>query len=155
MKFKIFSMLVVLGMLSVLPLIYTGKLDLTSLINGDSLSMDKLGAGLKKLKKGLPGGAEEPVTVYKWTDKYGRMQFGNTPPPDAVGVEVMSVKQNNNIIDPIKVPPPVAKSSGSSSFEMPNPYSPGGMKKVLDDAKGIEEMLQKRHEQQQKKIRGL
>jgi len=35
---------------------------------------------------------------------------------------------------------------------MPNPYSVKGMKKVMDDARGIEQMLQKRHEDQQKMI---
>ena len=35
MKLKIFSMLVILGMLSVMPMIYTGKVDPVALLNGD------------------------------------------------------------------------------------------------------------------------
>ncbi len=39
--------------------------------------------------------------------------------------------------------------------ESPNPYSIKGMKKVMNDAKGVESLLQNRHEEQQKMMNNL
>jgi hypothetical protein len=39
--------------------------------------------------------------------------------------------------------------------ESVSPYSVSGMKKVMDDAKGVEQVLQQRHEEQQQMMENL
>ncbi len=161
MKTKIISMLIVLGMLSVMPLIYTGKFDPMSFfqrleVNTDDLS-DNLTSGLNTIKKKVPGiGAKQQVTVYRWRDARGSVQFGSYPPANALNVETVSVDTDKNVVDAVKVPVRQAESdTGSTPLTAPSPYSVKGMKKVLDDARGVEELLKKSHQDRQKMIKNL
>ncbi len=156
MKFKILSMLVTLGLLSVLPMIYMGKFDPMSFIDsgfkGGASEFTKLKA---KAPKNLTNVVtDEKVQVYKWRDKNGVMQFSNTPPPTVSNAEKVELNPNSNIVKAVKVPEK-EKSEEIAKTESPNPYSLKGMKKVMSDAKGIEDMLQKRHEGQQKMMNDL
>ncbi|HHO59734.1 MAG TPA: DUF4124 domain-containing protein [Thiotrichales bacterium] len=156
MKFKIFSMLGTLTVLAILPLIYMGKINPMALFNGDALNTDRLGSEFSKLKRKVSGSSAENVTVYKWKDAHGTTQFGSNPPADAVDIQTLSINQNKNIIDPVKVPPKVEKTGSSApGAKMPNPYSIKGMKKVMDDARGVEDLLQKRADEQEKMLKNL
>jgi hypothetical protein len=156
MKFKILSMLVTLGMMLVIPMIYMGKFDPASFFDSGLSNalpdFDKLKA---KASKNLSHAVtDEKVQVYKWRDKNGVMQFSSTPPVDGSAAEQVVLKPNDNVVQAVKVPEKETASAAVSS-EMPNPYSIKGMKKVMDDAKGVEKLLQDRHEQQQKMLNDL
>jgi len=155
MKFKIFTMLLTLGVLSVVPMIYMGKFDPMAFFDS---SISKGSAELKNLKNSVPAGlsnvsSSEKVQVYKWRDKNGIMQFSNTP-PTVNHAESILINPNNNLIQAIKIP---EKKETKKTLEKQSasPYSAAGMKKVMHDAKGVEQMLQKRHEQQQKMMNNL
>ncbi len=53
-------------------------------------------------------------------------------------------------------PAPENTTSGTQEKELnraePNPHTVRGMKKVMDDAKSVEDMLQQQHEEQRKEI---
>ncbi len=156
MKFKIFTMLVTLGILSVVPMIYMGKFDPMAFFDS-SLSTGV--SEFKNLKAKAPKNLSNVVTdkkvqVYKWRDKNGIMQFSNTPPPTGGGAEKIELNPNKNIVQAVKIPEQEEPEKVAKT-ETPNPYSVKGMKKVMGDAKGVEELLQKRHEDQQKMMNNL
>ena len=155
MKFKIFSMLVSLGFLSVMPLIYMGKFDpmafFDSGLKEGASELEKLKAKAPKALSGVVN--DEKVQIYKWRDKYGVMQFSNTPPIGG-GSEKIELNINENIVQAVKIPEKEVEQKQVAKNEAPNPYSVKGMKKVMEDAKGVETLLQKRHEDQQKMLNG-
>ncbi len=152
MKFKIVSMLIVLAMLSVMPMIYMGKFDPAAWFDKNLAGVGDVGAQLKKMGKTIPGLQDGPVTLYRWRDAHGIVQYGSQPPPAAVDVQAVAVDQNRNVVDAVEVPAELSGGRIQRPSSTPNPYSVKGMKKVLEDAQGIEEMLQQRHRQQQKAI---
>jgi len=98
---------------------------------------------------------DEKVQVYKWRDENGVMQFSNTPPPTDRNAQQIELNPNSNVVSAVKVPvkeeSPVSPDDGGQ----PGPYSVKGMKKVMDDAKGIEQMLQQSHEQRTEVLNNL
>jgi len=156
MKLKILSMLVVLGVLSVTPMIYMGKFDPMAFFDsGVSMGSSEFNKLKAKVPKNLTSVVtDKKVQVYKWRDKNGVMQFSNTPPLAAGKAERVVLDPNSNLVQAVKVPEKV-KPKEVVQTKSPNPYSVKGMKKVMDDARGIEEMLQRRHEDQQKAINNL
>ena len=160
MKLKIFSMLVILGMLSVMPMIYMGKLDPVGLLNGDISGLfGSGGSEFAKLKAQAPKNltnavTDEKVQVYKWRDENGVMQFSNTPPPDGGQAQQVELNPNHNLVKAVKVPAK-EESQPVQQAPAPSPYSVKGMKKVMDDAQAIEGMLQQRHEDQQEMLNNI
>ena len=153
MKFKIFTMLVTLGILSVIPMIYMGKFDPMSFFDS---SLSKGVSELKNLKDMAPSGlgTDKKVQVYKWRDENGIMQFSNTPPPTGGDAEKIVLNPNKNIVPAVKIPEK-EEPKEVAKIQSPSPYSVKGMKKVMNDAKGVEALLQKRHEEQQKMMNDL
>ncbi len=149
MKFKILSIIIILAVLAVLPMIYTGKLDALSFIDS-GFSKTSSGFATSKTPENISNVVtDEKVQVYKWRDKNGVMQFSNTPPPNVTNAEQLVLDPNSNLVQAVKTPekdePKQVVPARSA-----NPYSVKGMKKVMDDARGVEDMLQQRHEEQQK-----
>ena len=156
MKFKIFTMLVTLGILSVMPMIYMGKFDPMAFFDS---SLRKGASEFKSLKANVPkslssGVTDKNVQVYKWRDKNGVMQFSNTPPPTGGEAEKIELNPNKNIVQAVKIPEKEEPKEAVKT-QSPNPYSIKGMKKVMTDAKGVEALLQKRHEEQLKMMGNL
>jgi len=141
---------------SVMPMIYMGKFDpLSFLESGFSMG----GSEFTKLKAKAPKNlsnavTDEKVQVYKWRDEHGVMQFSNTPPPTGDAVEQVVLDPNHNLMQAVKVPEEVEVKQQVEA-ESPNPYSVKGMKKVVDDAKGVEQLLQQRHESQQQMLKDI
>jgi len=156
MKFKIFTMLVTLGILSVVPMIYMGKFDPMAVFDS---SLSKGVSEFKDLKAKVPnslssGVTDKKVQVYKWRDENGIMQFSNTPPPTGGAAEKIELNPNKNIVQAVKIPEKEEPKEVAKA-QSPSPYSIKGMKKVMNDAKGVEALLQKRHEEQQKMMSDL
>lgn len=156
MKLKILSMLVILGIMSVTPMIYSGKFDPMSLIgsglNGGLSDIEKLKAKAPKNLSSVV--TDKKVEVYKWRDKNGVMQFSNTPPASGAAAEQVVLNPDSNIVQAVKVPEKEVAVEAAET-QAPSPYSVKGMKKVMDDARGVEELLQKRHEDQQKMLNNI
>ncbi|MBT8133875.1 MAG: DUF4124 domain-containing protein [Gammaproteobacteria bacterium] len=157
MKLKILSMLIILGMLSVTPMIYMGKLNPMELLgsgfSGGASEFEKLKAKAPRNMTSVV--TDEKVQVYKWRDKNGVMQFGSTPPPEVRNAQQVELNPNSNVVKAVKVPVEEEKPVASADLAQPSPYSVKGMKKVMDDAKDIEQMLQQSHEQRSKALNDL
>ena len=155
MKFKILSMLVILGMLSVMPMIYMGKVDHVALLDGNLGGLfGSSSSEFAKLKAQAPKNltnavTDEKVQVYKWRDENGVMQFSNTPPADGAQAQQVELNPNHNLVKAVKVHGKEG-SQPPQQLQAPSPYSVKGMKKVMDDARAVEGMLQQRHEDQRK-----
>ena len=150
-------MLIVLGMLSALPMIYTGKLDPLALINSGSGNKTAEFSALKlQAPKNLSNVVtDEKVQVYRWRDENGVTQFSNTPPPAGMAAEQVVLDPDSNLMQAVKKPEAETKQVVQAETAVPNPYSVNGMEKVLEDARAVESMLQQRHEQQQKMLNDL
>lgn len=156
MKFKIFMMLITLGILSITAMIYMGKFDPMSFI-GSGLKTGE--SEFEKLQAKAPKNisnviTDEKVQVYRWQDEHGVMQFSNTRPLEG-GAEKMQLNPDENVIQAVKVPvEEVAEKDVANGT--PNPYSSvKDMKKVMDDARGVEDLLRKSHEDRQKMMNNL
>ena len=156
MIFKILSMLIILGALSVLPMIYTGKFDPLAFIDSGFANKSADFADLKaKAPENLSNVVtDEKVQVYRWRDENGVMQFSNTPPATASAAEKLVLDPNSNLMQAVKKPEQ-EKPEPDAQPESPAPYSVKGMKKVMHDARAVEELLQQRHEAQQKIVNNL
>ncbi|VAW54817.1 hypothetical protein MNBD_GAMMA05-1789 [hydrothermal vent metagenome] len=149
MKFLIFKMLVTLGILITMPLIYMGKIDpvpyFDSLFGGGMPDISALKSKVPTTLSNVV--SDEKVQVYKWRDKNGVMQFSNTPPPTGSRAEQLEIDPNSNLMQAVKIPVEEEPEEVAKT-ERPNPYSAGGMKKALDAAKDVEDMMKKRQEKQ-------
>ncbi len=146
-------MLVALVGLAVTPMIMTGEFDPMAFFNGGGVSE------FAKLKAKAPKGlsnvvTDEKVQVYKWRDKNGVMQFSNTPPPNSIKGEKVELNPNSNIVQAVKIKKKETVKKEAST-KAPSPYSVKGMKKVMDDARGVEDLLKNRHENQQKRLKNI
>ncbi len=151
MKIKILSLLVILGIMAVTPMIMTGKFDPMAFLGDGSSEFSKLKSQAPKNLSSVV--SDEKVQVYKWVDEHGTMHFSSTPPATN-NAEQIELNPNNNLIKAVEIPEkeePAAVAKTSA----PAHYSIKGMKKVMDDARGIEDMLQKRHVEQQKMMNNL
>lgn len=149
-------MLITLGIVSITPMIYMGKFDPAAFI-GSGLKTDE--SEFAKLKAKAPKNisnvtTDEKVQVYRWRDEHGVMQFSNTRPLEG-GAEKIELKPNDNVIQAVKVPVEKNAEMEVVKSEAPSPYSVKGMKKVMDDARGVEDLLRKSHEDRQKMLNNL
>ncbi len=155
MKYRIFTMSLTLVMLAVIPLIYMGKFDPIAFFDsGFSFGSSEF----MKLKAKAPSNLTSAVTdqkvqVYKWRDENGVMQFSNTPPLDVNNAEQVLLDPNSNVIQAVKAPEKEEPKQMVKTTTTPsNPYSVKGMKKAIDDARNVENLMQQRHDQQQKAL---
>jgi len=150
MKSTIISMIIVLCVLATIPMFLLGDGSMLAKFGLDAFS----GSGERsKVPKNITSvTTDEKVQVYKWRDKYGVMQFTNTPPPETQLVEMVELTPNTNIVKAVEVEEdePEQKRSGPAVMMTGNPYTPGGMKDLLDTTSSLAEgMNQKQLEQQQ------
>ncbi len=150
MKSTIISMIIVLCVLAVVPLFLFGDHDLLARLglggSGDSDLRLKVPKNLTSVT------TDKKVQVYKWRDQYGVMQFTNTPPPESQQAEMLELTPNTNIVKAIEIPPDEdeQKSSRPKVMTTGSPYTPGGMKDLLDSTADLKDSLnEKQLEQQQ------
>ena len=146
MKSTIISMIIVVCVLAIIPMF----------LIGDDNVLEKFGLGgsdAPKTPKGITNvTTNEKVQVYKWRDEFGVMQFTNTPPPETRQAELVELTPNTNIVKAVEIPEqePEVKRSGPNVMMTGNPYTPGGMKDLLDTTSTLAGgMSQKQMEQQQ------
>lgn len=80
-----------------------------------------------------------PVRVHRWKDDRGNWHYSDEAPPAGVAYETIVAEPVRNTIPA----PPDAAAAGTAedASEAPSPYSPEGVKNVLEDARGVQTLL--------------
>lgn len=141
MKSTIISMIIVLVVLVALPIIFLGDGNYAQ-----KLGFSGFGGGDKPAR--LPTNVKTVVTdkkveVYTWTDANGIKQFSNTPPSEGGASEKIVLSPMTNVLDPLKVPEAEEEvvASKPKVYSVGNPYTPGGMKDMVNNSKEIQESM--------------
>ena len=94
--------------------------------------------------------------VYQWRDENGMLHFATEPPPAGTEYTVKGYDPQANLIQSVKPEPepvedtsPTGLDTGQVSLDIGNPYSPENVKKLVDDARQIQKILNDRYEQQE------
>ena len=92
---------------------------------------------------------------YQWFDAEGNIQFTSEPPPKGVNYTVKGYDPDANVIPSVSLPAEKSDSEDESSSEeslkddkLTNPYAQDSIKKLFEDAKNIEKMLDQRFKDQ-------
>jgi len=97
---------------------------------------------------------------YQWYDAEGNVQFTSEPPAEGIDYTVREFDPNANVIQSVKLPaeerapaglpvPPEKSSEPAAQQELPNPYDKESIKKLFEDAKNVEQLLQQRMNNQE------
>lgn len=90
------------------------------------------------------------VTVYKWQDQQGHWHYGEKAPKQIHKEVIIDTEANVTSGNPFAKRPPSAMSSAepdSDSSPSANPgvpYSPGRIRQMLDEVKGIQKNVETR-----------
>lgn len=110
--------------------------------------------------------ASKQRTFYRWEDAQGRWFYGDNPPPDAKRLRKIAVNSEQNVLaapatevsdNVVKAArvsqpsvTPVSAAAKSAALELPegvqNPYSPGGVQHLIDQAKQIQKIMDQRNQ---------
>jgi hypothetical protein len=97
---------------------------------------------------------------YKWYDSSGNVQFTSEPPPKGVEYTLKGFDPDANVIQAVEISAedsatdestPVQQKSATPEGDV-NPYSAESIKKLLEDTKNIEKLLNQRAVDQQSAI---
>jgi len=105
---------------------------------------------------------DEEVTVYKWMDEQGHVNFSSVPPV-GLEAEVRQLKPDVNVLPAMKLPEKEEEDEeqgqGSRVTKVGeglySPYSKEGVEKLVDDAKNVGDMLNQRFESQKEALDGI
>jgi len=147
-------MVIVVILLVALPMIFLGDNSISEKF-GFKMGKHATSSGVK-LSTGVKDvTTDTPVQIYRWRDEHGVLQFSNTPPV-GVAAETLDLKPNLSSMDPVKPPPeekqPDTAAAATSSGELGNPYTPGGMKQIIEQANELKKVISKQQEEQEKAI---
>lgn len=146
-------MIIVLAVMIALPMIFLGDNNYA-----ERLGFSGFGSGGSSKPAKLPRNVKAAVTdkrveVYTWVDSNGIKQFSNTPPPEGGESEKIVLKPDTNVIQAMKVPAEEEEVAASPKvYSLGNPYTPGGMKEVIDNSKDIKETMGQRQAEQEKML---
>lgn len=158
MKSTIISMIIVLILMIVVPLVLFGDNEISQKFGFSGLNEGNI---IEDLQDKAPKNIQTVVTdkkieVYKWSDKHGVMQFSNEPPQDGSESEKMVLSPNTNVMEAIKITKKEPeKAAKPQVISLGSPYSPGGMKKMVDDSTNLQDQLNQRQADQDKMIQDL
>lgn len=149
MKSTIISMLIVLCIMVAAPLVLLGDNGLLARYGIDLFGEPDLRAKAPRNITNVT--TDKKVQVYKWRDEHGVMQFTNTPPPATRQAEMVELVPNTNIVKAIEIPAqePDKQRSGPRVMTTGSPYTPGGMKDLLDTTSSLAEGISDKQLQQQ------
>ena len=105
------------------------------------------------MKSAIDGGKD---VVYQWRDAEGTVQFTTEPPPAGVDFTVRDFDPNTNVIQAVELPVEEVEEEPEEVAESPdkvlddpdNPYSPENVKKLIQEAKDIQKVLNERYKDQ-------
>jgi len=155
MKASIISMIIVLLLMIVVPLVFMGNDNLVRQMGfgagGSSKKVDLKAIAPKNLTNVV---TNEKVEIYKWRDQYGVVQFSNKPPEANNNPELIVLSPNTNIIKAIEIPKEEKKEekTAAPTGGVSNPYTPGGIKELIEQTAGLQKLMDGRNADQQKSL---
>jgi len=114
-------------------------------------------SGSKKITPSSDGDLSGKDVFYKWYDSAGNIQFTTEPPADGIEYTRKGFDPDTNVIQAVKIPAPEEKAEESTPLqEKPagpedgaNPYSADSIKKLFEETKNIEKLLNQRARDQE------
>ena len=153
MKPTIISMFIVLIVMIAVPMLMfeDGRfVDRFGFFGGGSEKSDKLPQNIQQVV------TDKKVEVYKWVDEHGVTQFGQSPPEQGVESEKITLSPDTNVVDALKIAEEEPEIEEKPSvFSLGSPYSPGGMKDLVEDSINTQEMLNQRQTEQEQMMQDL
>ncbi len=155
---KLFAKLLLVALVLALLLPFTLLKDdqgktLMSFSNFSLPDMPSFGGSSKLIPSSSSLGGK--VIFYRWYDADGNVQFTTEPPSDGIEYTVKGYDPNANVIQAVKIPaaePAVNEpaSAGETANPLPltNTYDAESIKKLFEDTKNIEKLLNQRYENQ-------
>ncbi|MGH1441543.1 MAG: DUF4124 domain-containing protein [Cellvibrionaceae bacterium] len=153
---KFFSFLLVLG---VAGLFFIKKPDGSAWLSLDDFTPDT-SAIKRSISDAMPdqvvGGSDgDKVSVYKWKDAEGNWQFSDKPPTGIEAKQVLVGTDVNRDLAPLPPPTrtPSSDSSGGKALLIkdsgfsPTTISPDKISTLVDDANGVQELMDNRQKQ--------
>ena len=97
---------------------------------------------------------------YKWYDADGNVQFTTEPPANGIEYTIKGYDPNTNVIQAVEMPRVESDGEDSNPVKQKpadpvadeNPYSPESIKKLFEDTKNIEKILNQRLQQQEAQV---
>jgi hypothetical protein len=94
---------------------------------------------------------------YQWYDAQGNVQFTTEPPAQGIEYTIKGFDPNTNVIQAVKKPPEqdpmdeadTDEQKSAKSDDFGNPYSGDSIKKLLDDARNVEKLINQRFKDQE------
>ncbi len=155
MKATIISMFIVLIVLITVPVLLYYNDDLAKKFGFGSAGNSA--GDREKIPKNIKSVVtDKKIDVYKWVDEHGVTQFSSTPPFEGGDFEMMELSPTTNVIDAFEAPKKEQKeASNPEVFNVGSPYSPGGMKEIVDDSQNVQDKLNQRQAEQEKILQDL
>lgn len=144
--FKLTLMLgIMLGVSNYMMYIMTGKSPLSFSLS--NFTKPSSGLSIPNVQNMIPAGKER---AYKWTDANGVVHYSSEAPAGDEAVELLDVDPNTNLVQGLQVTAdaPEEKPATEVPTTVPsgNVYNPDTIKKLIDDAKSVQDTLNKRYE---------
>jgi len=113
--------------------------------------------GSKKITPSSDDNLSGKDIFYKWYDSEGNIQFTTEPPADGIEYILKGFDPDTNVIQAVKIPPGESKAEESAAVQKKafdpedgdNPYSADSIKKLFEDTKNIENLLNQRVKDQE------
>lgn len=124
--------------------------DLPELSSGSGTATLKAGDSIPEGDTGLQG----KDIFYRWHDSAGDVQFTTDPPPEGIPYTIKGYDPNANVIQSVKLPEPEPETSKTPSKVLDedggivNPYEQESIKKLIEDTKNVEKLLNQRFQEQ-------
>ena len=115
---------------------------------------------IRSMTEGLDDAEDKATIVYKWQDANGEWHFSNSPPPQGVASQVQTYRADTNVIQaprPPKTPaapPATATAPAQADTGIPGLPSPAKAKKLLDDARAVQDLNDNRMDVLNRQIDG-
>lgn len=113
-------------------------------------------SGSKEIKPANDNDLSGKDIFYKWYDSEGNVQFTSEPPPDGVDYTLKGFDPDANVIQAVKIPakkktvekPKSAQEKSAGPEDNINPYSAENIKKLFEDSKNLEKLLNQKAKNQ-------
>ncbi|HEB93020.1 MAG TPA: DUF4124 domain-containing protein [Gammaproteobacteria bacterium] len=114
---------------------------------------------IRSMAEGLGDEESHTTTVYKWQDADGEWHFSNTPPAQGIASQVQTYRADTNVIQaPQQQQKPAAAENNAPPTEpdpgIPGLPSPAKAKKLLDDARAVQDLNDNRMDMLNRQIDG-